>query len=68
MSNGTINNDEKNNRLIKDVLSFFFLVIALLLLTLGASLIAGWGGICILYGLIFGVVGTSLGLSRTGKG
>lgn len=66
MTNGTIN-DEKNNRLVKDIVSFIFLLIGLALLTWGAGLIAGWGGMCILYGLIFGGLGLSLGLSRTGK-
>lgn len=68
MSNGTINNDEKNNRLIKDIMSFLFMLIGLVLLNTGVALIAGWGGTCILYGLLIGGLGVSMGLSRTGKG
>lgn len=67
MTNGTINGEEKNNGLAKDIWSIVLLAIGIALLTTGVSLIAGWGGICILYGLIFGVFGVSLGLSRTGK-
>jgi hypothetical protein len=66
MTNDTIN-EKKNDRFAKDLTALLFIVLGQTLLTVGVALVLGWGGVFILYGSIFGVLGVSLGLSRTGK-
>lgn len=58
----------KDNSITRDITAFTLLIASLVLLTFGILILWGTGGLLVFYGLVCGVLGVTMGLSRTGKG